>query len=140
MGTRTPLRSFLQRLCENSCWNYAVFWKLQQQNQMILTWEDGCFGTIKAQDSIENMFVETSFQGLEETSSCNTYRGTSGAEAVELVVAYMSNYQYALGDGVVGDVAYTGNSQWVSAGLKTSAHADEWVFQFAASVKVLIRD
>ncbi|GKA18318.1 transcription factor LHW-like protein isoform X1 [Tanacetum coccineum] len=113
----------------------------------ILTWEDGCFGTIKAQDSIENMFAETSFRGLEETSSCNTYRGTSGAEAVELAVAYMSNYQYALGDGVVGDVAYTGNSQWVSTGSKTSAvintasipeHADEWVFQFAAGVKTIL--
>jgi hypothetical protein len=45
------------------------------------------------------MFAETSFQDLEETSSCNTYRGTSGGEAVELVVAYMSNFQYALGDG-----------------------------------------
>lgn len=65
----------------------------------ILTWEDGCFGTIEAQDSIENMFAETSFRGLEETSSCNTYCGTSGGEAVELAVAYMSNFQYALGDG-----------------------------------------
>ncbi|PWA67685.1 hypothetical protein CTI12_AA315690 [Artemisia annua] len=147
MGTRSPLRSFLQSLCENSCWNYAVFWKLLQQNQMILTWEDGCFGNMEAQDSIENMFAETSFRGLEETSSCNTYRGTSGGEAVELAVAYMSNFQYALGDGAVGDVAYTGNSQWVSAGSKTSGeinttpiseHADEWVFQFAAGVKTIL--
>ncbi|KAI3667064.1 hypothetical protein L6452_42107 [Arctium lappa] len=146
MGT-TPLRRFLQSLCDNSCWNYAVFWKLQQQSQMLLMWEDGYFGTPKVQNSMGNMFAETSFRGLEETSSCNTYNGTLGGDAVELAVAYMSTFQYALGDGVIGDVAYTGNCRWVFADSKSSEefntasipeHADEWLFQFAAGVKTIL--
>lgn len=65
----------------------------------LLTWEDGYFGTLKDQDSIKNMFAETSFEGLEETSSCNTYNGILDEAAIELAVAYMSTFQYALGDG-----------------------------------------
>ncbi|XP_024974035.1 transcription factor LHW-like isoform X2 [Cynara cardunculus var. scolymus] len=146
MGT-TPLRRFLQSLCDNSCWNYAVFWKLQQQSQMLLMWEDGYFGTSKGQDSMGNMFAETNFSGLEETTSFNTYNGTLGGDAVELAVAYMSTFQYALGDGVIGDVAYTGNCRWVFADSRSSEefntasipeHADEWLFQFAAGVKTIL--
>lgn len=141
MGT-TPLRRFLQSLCNDSCWSYAAFWKLQQQSQMVLMWEDGYFGTSKVEDSMDNMFaIESSFQGLEETSS---YNGTLSGDAVELAVAYMSTFHYALGEGVVGDVAYTGNSRWVFADSKSSGefntaeHADEWLFQFAAGVKTIL--
>ncbi|KAJ9544242.1 hypothetical protein OSB04_023949 [Centaurea solstitialis] len=146
MGT-TPLRRFLQSLCDNSCWNYAAFWKLHQQSQMLLMWEDGYFGTSKVEDSMGHMFAGTSFRGLEETTSCNTYNVTLGGDAVELAVAYMSTSQYALGDGVIGDVAYTGNCRWVFAGSKSSEefnsssvpeHADEWSFQFAAGVKTIL--
>lgn len=140
MGT-TPLRMFLQSLCNNSCWNYAVFWRLQQQSQMLLTWEDGYFGTMKVQDSMEDMFTETRFGNLEET-----YNGTLGGNAVELAVTYMSTFQYTLGDGVVGEVAYTGNNRWLFEGLESSGefkipiteHADEWLFQFAAGVKTIL--
>ncbi|KAI3804161.1 hypothetical protein L1987_32334 [Smallanthus sonchifolius] len=131
----TPLRRFLQSLCNNSCWNYAVFWKLQQQNQMVLMWEDGYFGTSKVQDAMENIFAETSAYG------------TSCEDAVELAVSYMSTINYALGDGVVGDVAYTGHCCWVFADSKSYGNlnttsnpeqADEWLFQFAAGVKTIL--
>ncbi|KAK9069317.1 hypothetical protein SSX86_013433 [Deinandra increscens subsp. villosa] len=127
----TRLWRFLQSLCNNSCWNYAVFWKLQQQNQMVLTWEDGYFGTLKVQDTMENISVEAS-----------AYNGT-----LELAMAYMSTINYALGDGVVGDVAYTGNCRWVFADSKSyrnfnsasnPEHAEEWLFQFAAGVKTIL--
>ncbi|KAI7735234.1 hypothetical protein M8C21_028365, partial [Ambrosia artemisiifolia] len=123
-------------LCANSCWNYAVFWKLRQQNQMVLTWEDGYFGTLKAQDASENIFAETS-----------AYNGTFGGDAYELAMAYMSTINYALGDGVVGDVAYTGECRWIFADSKSYGnfniasnpeHADEWLFQFAAGVKTIL--
>lgn len=96
---------------------------------MLLMWEDGYFG------------------GLEETSSNNTYNGTLCGDAVELAVAYMSTFQYALGDGVVGDVAYTGNCHWIYANSESSGeyntpsipeHPDEWLFQFAAGVKTIL--
>ncbi|XP_071686447.1 transcription factor EMB1444-like [Rutidosis leptorrhynchoides] len=145
MGT-TTLRGFLQSLCDSSCWNYAVFWKLQQHNQMVLTWEDGYVGTSKADDSVENLLVEPSFGGIEETSSCNIYNRALGGDAVELAVAFMSTFQYALGDGVIGDVAYTGYCRWLFADLKSlgefetsvSEHADEWLIQFAAGVKTIL--
>lgn len=63
-------------------------------------WEDGYFDTMKVQDSMEDLFAETMFRNLEEeTSSHNTYNGTSGGDAVETAVAYMSTFQYALGEG-----------------------------------------
>lgn len=143
----TPLRRFLQSLCNNSSWNYAVFWKLQQQSEMVLMWEDGYFGTLKVEDPMENIFADTSFGSLEETSSCNTYNGALGGNAIQLAVAYMSTFQYALGDGVIGDVACTGNCHWVFADSKSSNEfntafvpelADEWLFQFAAGVKTIL--
>ncbi|CAH1439814.1 unnamed protein product [Lactuca virosa] len=137
MGT-TPLRRFLQSLCNNSCWNYAVFWRLQQQSQILLMWEDGYFDTMKVQDSMEDLFAETMFRNIEETSSHNTYNGSSGGDAVETAVAYMSTFQYALGEGVVGDVAYTGNSHWIYANTPVPEHPDEWLFQFAAGVKTIL--
>ncbi|KAK1426982.1 hypothetical protein QVD17_15664 [Tagetes erecta] len=132
----TPLRRFLQRLCSNSCWNYAVFWKLQQQNQMVLMWEDGYFGTLKVQDAMENIFAEPT-----------AYNGSFCGDAVELAIAYMSTMNYALGDGIVGDVAYTGDCRWVFADSKSYGnfnttsnpeHADEWLCQFAAGVKTIL--
>ncbi|KAF5773751.1 putative transcription factor bHLH family [Helianthus annuus] len=135
MGS-TPLRRFLQSLCTNSCWNYAVFWKLRQQNQMVLMWEDGYFGTLKVQDASKNIFTET-----------RGYNGTFLGDAYELAMAYMSTINYALGDGVVGDVAYTGDCRWVFADSKSYGnfntasnpeHADEWLFQFAAGVKTIL--
>lgn len=62
-------------------------------------WEDGYFGPLKVENSIENIFAEPSFGGLEETSSCNIYNGALGGDVVELAVAYMSTFQHALGDG-----------------------------------------
>ncbi|KAL8260613.1 hypothetical protein R6Q59_028566 [Mikania micrantha] len=130
MGT-TPLRRFLQSLCNNSCWNYAVFWKLQQQNEAVLIWEDGYFGTLRDQDAMENIFAETSAYN----------------ETFELAMAYMSTLSYALGDGIVGDVAYTGDCHWVFADSKSFGscntasnveHSDEWLFQFAAGVKTIL--
>lgn len=52
-------------------------------------WEDGYFGTLKVQDSMENIYNA-------ETSAYNeTFRG----DAYELAMAYMSTTNYALGEG-----------------------------------------
>nr|XP_043610078.1 transcription factor EMB1444-like isoform X2 [Erigeron canadensis] len=114
---------------------------------MLLMWEDGYVGTLQVEDSLENMLAETSCVGLDETSSSNTYNGTFGGDAVELAVAYMSSFQYTLGDGIVGDVAYSGNCRWVFVDMKSLGtlnalpipeHGDEWSLQFAAGVKTIL--
>ncbi|CAH1444422.1 unnamed protein product [Lactuca virosa] len=81
----------------------------------LLMWEDGYFDTMKVQDSMEDLFAETMFRNLVETSSHNTYNGTSGGDVVEVAFVYMSTFQYALGEGVFGDVAYIRNSHWIYA-------------------------
>ncbi|XP_076925163.1 transcription factor LHW-like [Bidens hawaiensis] len=68
-----------------------------------------------------------------ETSAYNeTFRG----DAYELAMAYMSTINYALGEGVVGDVAYTGDCRWIFA--SNPENADEWLLQFAAGVKTIL--
>lgn len=95
---------------------------------MLLTWEDAYFGTMKPQDSIQDTFSDIKFGGLLETIN---------GDEVEIAVTYMSTFQYALGQGVVGDVAYTGNCHWIFANSEFNT-ADELLFQFAAGVKTIL--
>uniref|UniRef100_A0A5B6Z4C3 Putative transcription factor LHW n=1 Tax=Davidia involucrata TaxID=16924 RepID=A0A5B6Z4C3_DAVIN len=150
MGT-TPLRQFLQSLCHNSCWNYAVFWKLQHQSQTLLTWEDGCCACPKLTESMESILDDICFKGLDGIfpSSCESsiHDGNLGEYPIGLAVADMSRVQYALGKGVVGEVAYTGNHRWlshdnISAGelnyKSVSVCPDEWLLQFLGGIKTIL--
>ncbi|CAL5420167.1 unnamed protein product [Camellia sinensis] len=150
MGT-TPLRQFLWSLCHNSCWNYAVFWKLQQQNEMFLTWEDGCYDHLKLRAAMESILDDICFDGSNEivSSSWRSSRhdGHSGEYPIGQVVADMESVQYPWGEGVVGEVAYTGKHCWVlfdnvAAGEFTSkvVHEcpDEWLPQLAAGIKTIL--
>ncbi|XAR50902.1 hypothetical protein NMG60_11005362 [Bertholletia excelsa] len=148
MGT-TPLRQFLQSLCNNSSWNYTVFWKLWQQNQMLLTWEDGCYDHLKLKGPMESLLDDTHFSGMNEVicQESNEHRGHSVEYSILQAVAEMEGIQYAWGEGVVGEVAYAGNHLWVSyediSDLKLESQAvpkypDEWLLQFAAGIKTIL--
>ncbi|KAM7468046.1 hypothetical protein LguiB_015608 [Lonicera macranthoides] len=150
MGT-TPLRQFLQSLCCNSRWNYAVFWKLHPQTPMLLTWEDGYCDTSERRESVESILDNNCSKGSDEMLPSNgessIYDANLGGYPIELAVAYMSSAQYALGDGVVGEVAYTGNYSWVFSDNISGGEfdsnllsecPDEWLFQFAAGIKTLL--
>ncbi|CAK9185360.1 unnamed protein product [Ilex paraguariensis] len=142
MGT-TPLRQFLQSVCCNSPWNYAVFWKLQLQNQMVLTWEDGYCNIQRLRDSMESILDDLCLKGSDELSSnfeCSTLDGNN---PTGLAVAEMSSVHYALGDGIVGEVAYTGNHRWIlsdniSGGALFPKCPDEWLLQFVAGIKTIL--
>ncbi|KAA8518944.1 hypothetical protein F0562_016282 [Nyssa sinensis] len=150
MGT-TPLRQFLQSLCHNSYWNYAVFWKLQHQSQTLLTWEDGYCACPKLTQSMESILDDICFNGSDGifSSSCESsiHEDNLGESSIGLAVADLSRLQYALGEGVVGDVAYTGNHCWlshdnISAGEFNykSVHVcpDEWLLQFLGGIKTIL--
>jgi hypothetical protein len=134
----SPLRQFLQTLCCDSRWNYGVFWKFHHPNQMLLTWEDGYCD-------------ENCLKGSDDMLLLNTDASINDANfsdyQIELAFAVMSKAQYALGEGVVGDAAYTGNYRWVFSDYISGCEfdpnllsqcPDEWLFQFAAGIKTLL--
>ncbi|XP_062095484.1 transcription factor LHW-like [Humulus lupulus] len=148
MGTHHPLRQFLMSLCDYSLWKYAVFWKLNHQNPLILTWEDGYCDTTKpagrnSDDSYSNETEALSFSGCEMTTRDSGFGGCP----IELAVANLSCLQYALGEGLVGEVAYTGNHAWVFFNNFSTRYfysklvpdwTDEWLLQISLGVKTVL--
>ncbi|XP_062168049.1 transcription factor EMB1444-like isoform X3 [Alnus glutinosa] len=150
MGT-TALRLLLKSLCSNSLWKYAVFWKLKHQSPMILTWEDGYCDYPKPRESLDNISDDIHLEDVNEiySSSCETNERDGGGRGypIGLAVADMSCRQYALGEGVVGEVAYTGSHRWVLSENNFTIEfnskvvpecPDEWVLQFAAGIKTIL--
>ncbi|XAR68914.1 hypothetical protein NMG60_11000327 [Bertholletia excelsa] len=131
------LRMFLQSLCQNSLWNYAVFWKLQHENQIFLTWEDGCCGYLTSRESTESGLDEICFHGSNERFSSNWHQAVLSEAGV----------QYYWGEGVVGEVAYSGKHCWVSCDSISAGEFEpkvvpewpgEWLPQFAAGIKTIV--
>lgn len=150
MGT-TALRQLLKSLCSNSLWKYAVFWKLKHQSPMILTWEDGYYDYPKPREPLDNIVDEIYFDDVNEiySSSFETNERDGGGRGypIGLAVADMSCRQYRLGEGVVGEVAYTGSHCWVLSENNFTIEfnskvfpecPDEWILQFAAGVKTIL--
>ncbi|KAF5940892.1 hypothetical protein HYC85_022059 [Camellia sinensis] len=81
-----------------------VFWKLQQQNEMFLTWEDGCYDHLKLRAAMESILDDICFDGSNEivSSSWRSSRhdGHSGEYPIGQVVADMESVQYPWGEGV----------------------------------------
>ncbi|KAI9154447.1 hypothetical protein LWI28_026444 [Acer negundo] len=151
MGTTTALRQLLKSFCTNLPWNYAVLWKLRHENQMILSWEDGCCDYPKPRETVEIFSEDICSTGNNEISSSNwetrVNNRNSGGYSIGLMVANMSHLQYNLGEGVVGKVADTGNHFWfscdnVSTGKVNSKLIpncpEEWLLQLASGIKTVL--
>ncbi|AEC08519.1 transcription factor bHLH155-like protein [Arabidopsis thaliana] len=86
---RGSYREILKSFCFNTDWDYAVFWQLNHRgSRMVLTLEDAYYD----------------------------HHGTNmhGAhDPLGLAVAKMSYHVYSLGEGIVGQVAVSGEHQWV---------------------------
>ncbi|XP_057971020.1 transcription factor bHLH157-like isoform X2 [Malania oleifera] len=149
MGT-TALRHLLKSLCDNSHWTYAVFWKLKNQTEMILTWEDGYHDYPKRGEFIEIVSDEL-FNNGNEMHSTNYERSArdrnSSGYPVGLTLADMTCLQYTLGEGLVGGVAYSGSHCWVLydgtfseefSSKFFSKYPNEWLLQFAAGIKTIL--
>ncbi|KAA8516390.1 hypothetical protein F0562_016683 [Nyssa sinensis] len=136
---------FLQSLCHNSCWNYAVFWRLHHQSQMLLTWEDGYCDCPKLRESVDSILDDICFKGSDGMFS-PSYQSSihdeySGEYPIGLAVADMSKLQ------VVGEVAYTGNHFWLSGDNSSAGEfksklfpecPNEWVLQFVGGIKTIL--
>eukprot|EP00249_Psilotum_nudum_P023174 c28771_g1_i1 orf=974-4189(+) len=122
----TMLRQSLRGLCCKTGWCYAVFWKLKRRSRMVLTWEDGYY-EFKKPSVISNLSsiqmapnsLLVGGNGCLETEGNplgQRVRGQEGScleEQIGLAVAKMSYQVYALGEGIIGRVAFTGKHQWV---------------------------
>lgn len=145
----SALKQFLQSICYDSPWKYALFWKFQQHNQMLLTVEEGYCQTPQQRNSVEGNSDNIRSNGSHRYSS---HKGESksnnedtGTDPVELALAYMSSAQHTLAYGIVGEVAHSGNYCWASAdGMSIGALSfkpkcpDNWEFQFAAGIKTVL--
>lgn len=150
MGT-TALRQLLKSFCYNLPWNYAVLWKLKLEGQMILSWEDGYCDHLKPRQPLGIMSEDIYHNGANELFSTRseTSAGDGGFEgySIGLVLANMSHLQYALGEGVVGEVANSGTHFWVSyddvSTTKVNSKLvpkcpDEWLLQLASGIKTIL--
>ncbi|XP_056172718.1 uncharacterized protein LOC115672180 isoform X2 [Syzygium oleosum] len=148
MGT-AALRQLLQSLCRDSPWTYAVFWKIRRQVPTVLTWEDGYFDHSKARRNIENCLDELYFNRSGELFSFAYENGLQNESASPLGVVEtdMSCLHYSLGEGLVGEVAVTGNYCWLSSDdiLASQSNSEiplelpeEWLPQFLAGVKTIL--
>ncbi|KAD3338360.1 hypothetical protein R6Q59_026991 [Mikania micrantha] len=108
------LHQALKNLCLNTDWNYAVFWKVNPQAQMMLTFEDAYYD-----------------------------KNDSSNELLGLAVAKMSYYQYSLGEGLVGQVACTYKHLWVYRDQLVNdpylsfEDYDGWKTQFACGIRTI---
>ncbi|KAF5471629.1 hypothetical protein F2P56_008407 [Juglans regia] len=147
----TALRQLLKSLCSNSHWEYSVFWKLNHRNQMVLCWEDGYWACPKTAEPVENIPDDIYFEGVNEIFSSASKMNIGDDDVMEYrigrAVADMSCHQYAIGDGAVGEVAYTGSHCWVlfendfaseCSSKLVPEYPEEWLLQFAAGVKTIV--
>lgn len=146
----SALRQLLKSFCNNSHWKYAVFWRLKHQNPMLLTWEDGYCDYPNPREPVESISDDIYSNNANDISSLNCeidgFNGSYGYP-VELAVANMSCLQYAFGEGVVGEVANTGNHCWVFTDDIFASRfnsklvpecPDEWLLQFVAGIKTVL--
>ncbi|KAF5747573.1 Basic helix-loop-helix DNA-binding superfamily protein putative isoform 1 [Tripterygium wilfordii] len=144
----TALMQFLRSFCDNSCWKFAVFWKVRLGSPMILNWEVGYVHHLRPIESMEiiakNIFGNTMDDTFLPQCEASMYDGRSGEHPINLVVADMSRLQYAWGEGVVGEVACTGCHCWVTIEDILTCVAmgykcpEEWLLQFAAGIKTIL--
>ncbi|KAK4796000.1 hypothetical protein SAY86_028326 [Trapa natans] len=119
METTTYLREFLKGLCDNSCWDYAVFWKLRHQIPGILSWEDGYCNQPKprtpAENSLDTLYFDESSEITFFNNETGLICGSASQYPTELLMADMSCLQHTMGEGLVGRVACTYNYYWISS-------------------------
>lgn len=108
------LKEVLKTLCGVNRWAYAIFWKIGSQNPKLLIWEE-CFHEPILCSSLPSMpgmdSSELCFDGLE---SCWALVGQSKDKVGALINKMMLDKQVQIvGQGLVGQAAFTGNHLWV---------------------------
>ncbi|KAG7591097.1 Pentatricopeptide repeat, partial [Arabidopsis thaliana x Arabidopsis arenosa] len=122
----STLQQILRSLCSNTDWNYAVFWKLNHHSPMVLTLEDVyCVNH-------ERGLMPKSLQG-----------GCHAHDPLGLAVAKMSYHVHSLGEGTVGQVAISGQHQWIFSEYLNDSHStlqvhNGWESQISAGIKTIL--
>ncbi|KAL1190682.1 Transcription factor [Cardamine amara subsp. amara] len=126
-------QEILRSFCSNTDWKYAVFWKLNHQgSRMVLTLEDAYY---------DNHGMDNS----PEDKGCSVIpKNMHGAhDPLSLAVAKMSYHVYSLGEGIVGQVAVSGEHQWVFPEYYDNCHSafefhNVWESQISAGIKTIL--
>ncbi|KAK9684930.1 hypothetical protein RND81_10G243500 [Saponaria officinalis] len=130
------LQQLLRSVCRKTEWNYAVFWKLQHRDRMVLTWEDGYYENKNKLNPSECESFNGTFGGLQD--------GHFAHDSLGLAVSKMSYHVHSLGEGIVGQVAATGKHQWIFAGEHaTNSYSsldlcNGWEALVAAGIKTIV--
>ncbi|KAE9589899.1 hypothetical protein Lal_00037568 [Lupinus albus] len=136
MDMGTNLHQMLRSLCLNTEWKYAIFWKLKHRARMMLTWEDAYYENPVDYDSPENNCCQKTIEPIGG--------GNFSRDPLGLALAKMSYQVYSLGEGVVGQVAVTGNYRWICSDNQvtgsgpSSEFADGWQSQFSAGIRTIV--
>ncbi|CAI9098272.1 OLC1v1034891C2 [Oldenlandia corymbosa var. corymbosa] len=117
----------------------------------LLTWEDGLCGASRPMNPVEGVLDSFYLCGSNERPypicPASIHSGNLSNGALGVTIAEMSNFNYAIGHGLVGEVAYTENPSWISvdnfiAGEISpdviSECPDEILHQFIAGVKTIL--
>ncbi|KAK9168330.1 hypothetical protein Syun_000470 [Stephania yunnanensis] len=138
MGS-SSLRQLLRIICHALRWDYAVFWKLHHQSEMLLSWEDG-YCHLSALSKSRDAMLSNACISERALSSPKSHSHSS--DGMSLAFASMSCLRYSLGEGFVGRVASTGKDCWISVDDWStellSEYSEEWQLQFAAGIKTIL--
>ncbi|XP_019098851.1 PREDICTED: transcription factor EMB1444-like isoform X1 [Camelina sativa] len=122
----STLQQILRSLCSNSDWNYAVFWKLNHRSPMVLTLDDVYYV------NHERSLIPGNLHG-----------GPYAHDPLGLAVAKMSYHVHSLGEGIVGQVAISGQHQWIFSEYLDDSHStfqvhNGWESQISAGIKTIL--
>ncbi|OAY84666.1 Transcription factor LHW [Ananas comosus] len=141
------LREVLRRLCAEIGWSYAVFWRaIGPSHRMLLVWEDGCCGHtsgILGSEASDLLLEEHGLVQKLHNQQAAKYGSQTEESVNALVRKTMMTQVHVIGDGIVGEAAFTGNHRWiVRDSLKDygslSKDADEMNQQFAAGIQTIV--
>ncbi|KAF8035704.1 hypothetical protein BT93_C1667 [Corymbia citriodora subsp. variegata] len=146
---KIALKEFLKSQCDNSCWIYAIFWKLQHENETFLSWEDWYYDYPKVRTLTGNSPAELSANDANQFLSFDDDGSVIDrtASQIAFAVTKTSCLKYKLGEGIVGEVGWTQSHCWVSPDDVLASNCksetpfiipDEWLPQISAGVKTIL--
>lgn len=136
MGGGGQLRQLLKNLCVNTDWKYAVFWKLEHQDRMMLTCEDSYCVNNEKNNRLESNWFDNMDDNLKD--------GFYAKDLIGLAIAKMSYRVYSIGEGIVGQVAATGKHLWINRHqlvnrvFSLDEPLDGWKTQFTAGIRTVV--
>lgn len=146
MKDTIALRQLLRSLCHNTQWDYAVFWKLNQGSEIILSWEDSYFDDTKARVILEDTLYDGSLHinpgMISFADSKDAQHQSCATHPIKVALANLKYHHYSLGEGFVGKVALTQGHYWIFAcELKSKVQSDsckDWQLLLAADIKTIL--